>query len=181
MLLSKPVIARFFLPITLLLSLIQSAHADIERSGDIIHLLLPAATLSATALYEPNYQGSWQLIKSVGISRLSVEALKFGIEKTRPDGSDDDSFPSGHTADTFATATFIQQRYGWEWAIPAYAAASFVGYTRINSDQHYVEDVLAGAAIGILSAWYFTEPYQGVKITPIATGQYYGVNINYAF
>ncbi|WP_298772707.1 phosphatase PAP2 family protein [uncultured Shewanella sp.] len=181
MLLSKPVIVRFCFSITLLLGLIQPVQADIERSGDIIHLLLPAATLSATALYEPNYQGSWQLVKSVGVSRLSVEALKFGIDKTRPNGSDDDSFPSGHTADTFATATFIQQRYGWKWAIPAYAAASFVGYTRINSSQHYVEDVLAGAAIGILSAWYFTEPYQGIKITPIATGQYYGVNINYAF
>ncbi|WP_299492644.1 phosphatase PAP2 family protein [uncultured Shewanella sp.] len=165
----------------LLLSSIQFAYADIERSGDIIHLLLPSATLSATFLYEDDHQGSLQLIKSVGVSRLSVEALKFSVDKMRPDGSSDDSFPSGHTADTFATATFIQQRYGWKWAIPAYAAASFVGYSRINSDQHYVEDVLAGAAIGILSAWYFTEPYQGIKITPIATGKYYGVNINYAF
>lgn len=169
-------------PFTLFLTLLcANAHADIERSGDIIHLLLPAAAMSATLVYEEGYQGSLQLIESVGVSRLGVEALKYSIDKTRPDGSDDDSFPSGHTADTFATATFIQQRYGWKWAIPAYAAASYVGYTRINSDQHYVEDVLAGAAIGILSAWYFTESYQGIKLTPIATGKYYGVNINYAF
>ncbi|MCL1122940.1 phosphatase PAP2 family protein [Shewanella surugensis] len=159
----------------------QQAHADIERSGDIIHLLLPAAAMSATLIYEDNYKGSIQLIESVGVSRLSVEALKYSIDKTRPDGSNDDSFPSGHTADTFATATFIQQRYGWKWAIPAYIGASYVGYSRINSDQHYLEDVLAGAAIGILSAWYFTEPYQGIKITPIATGQYYGVSVNYTF
>lgn len=46
------------------------------------------------------------------------------MSKDRPDDSGDDSFPSGHT-DSFMAATFIQQRYGWQYGLPAYVAASW--------------------------------------------------------
>ena len=55
-------------------------------------------------------------------------------------------------------ATFIQQRYGWQYGLPAYVAASYVGYTRVASDQHYLEDVLAGAAIGALAVGILLNP-----------------------
>lgn len=156
-------------PLFLLLILFTTqtlAKSSLEKSGDIVHILLPASAFFSTLIVEDNYQGSWQLVKSGAVSRLAVEGLKFSIDKDRPDGSGDDSFPSGHTADSFAAATFIQQRYGWRWAIPAYIGATFVGYSRVKSDKHYLEDVLAGAAIGILSSVYFTEPYAGITITP---------------
>ncbi len=34
--------------------------------------------------------------------------------------------------------------------VPAYAAASFVAYSRVESREHYPHDVVAGAGIGIL-------------------------------
>jgi len=157
------------------------AKSNLEKSGDILHLLLPASAFGATLIIEDNYQGSWQLIKSGVVSRVAVEGLKYAVDKDRPDDSGDDSFPSGHTADSFAAATFIQQRYGWSWAVPAYLAATFVGYTRVESDKHYVEDVLAGAAIGILSGLYFTEPYSGVTISPVAGNGHYGLNFSGTF
>ncbi len=171
----------FSLLLFLLLAGPVLAKSNLEKSGDIIHLLLPAAALSATLIIEDNYQGSWQLIKSGVISRVAVEGLKFAVDKDRPDDSGDDSFPSGHTADSFAAATFIQQRYGWQWAIPAYLGATFVAYSRVESDQHYVEDVLAGAAIGILSGLYFTEPYSGITISPTANNGYYGLSFSGTF
>ncbi len=70
------------------------------------------------------------------------------------------SFPSGHASAAFSGASFIQKRYGWQYGIPAYLAASFVGYSRVEADQHYVEDVLAGAAIGIISTFIFADSYQ---------------------
>lgn len=157
------------------------AKSSLEKSGDIIHLLLPAAALGATLVIEDDYQGSWQLIKTGVVSRVAVEGLKYAVDKDRPDDSDDDSFPSGHTADSFAAATFIQQRYGWKWAIPAYIGATFVGYSRVESDKHYLEDVLAGAAIGIISGLYFTEPYSGITISPIAKSGHYGINFSGTF
>jgi len=157
------------------------AKSSLEKSGDIVHLLLPAVAFGATLIIEDDFQGSWQLIKSGVVSRVAVEGLKYGIDKDRPDGSGDDSFPSGHTADSFASATFIQQRYGWKWAIPAYVGAIFVGYSRVESDKHFVEDVLAGAAIGIMSGLYFTEPYSGITISPTASSGHYGVNFSGTF
>lgn len=157
------------------------AKSSLEKSGDIMHLLLPATALGATLVIEDDYQGSWQLIKTGVVSRVAVEGLKYAVDKDRPDDSGDDSFPSGHTADSFAAATFIQQRYGWKWGIPAYIGATFVGYTRVDSDKHYVEDVLAGAAIGIISGLYFTEPYSGITISPTAKSGHYGINFSGTF
>jgi hypothetical protein len=161
-----------------------SAKSNLEKSGDIMHFLLPATALGLTLVIEDNedkYQGSWQLIKSGVVSRVAVEGLKFAVDKDRPDGSGDDSFPSGHTADSFASATFIQQRYGWQWGIPAYIGATFVGYSRVKSDKHYLEDVLAGAAIGILAGLYFTEPYSGITISPTANSGHYGLSFSGSF
>lgn len=165
----------------LLISTTTFAKSSLEKSGDILHLLLPATAFGATLVVEDDYQGSWQLIKSGVVSRLTIEGLKFAVDKDRPDGSGDDSFPSGHTGDSFAAATFIQQRYGWKWGIPAYIGATFVGYSRVESDKHYIEDVLAGAAIGIISGLYFTEPYSGITITPTANKGHYGVNFSGTF
>jgi membrane-associated phospholipid phosphatase len=157
------------------------AKSSLEKSGDIIHLLLPATALSATLIIENDYEGSWQLIKTGVVSRLTVEGLKFAVDKDRPDASGNDSFPSGHTADSFAAATFIQQRYGWKWGVPAYITATFVGYSRVESDKHFIEDVIAGAAIGIISGFYFTEPYSGITISPIAVGGHYGLTFSGTF
>lgn len=158
-----------------------AAKSNLEKSGDIVHLLIPASAFGATLIVEDNYQGSWQLVKTGVASRLTVETLKYTVDKDRPDNSGDDSFPSGHTADSFAAATFIQQRYGWKWAIPAYLGATFVGYSRVESDKHYIEDVLMGAAIGIISGVYFTEPYAGVKITPTVNNKQLGVSFSGTF
>lgn len=78
--------------------------------------------------------------------------LKLTISETRPDGSDDKSFPSGHAARAFAGAELVRSEYGWKWGIGAYAVATGVGVLRVTGDHHYVHDVLAGAAVGVLSA-----------------------------
>jgi len=159
-----------------------NAGSDVENSGNVIHVLLPATAFGASLFFEDDYQGVWQLIKSGVTSRIVVEGLKAAITKDRPDNSGDDSFASGHAADSFAASTFIHQRYGLKCAIPAYLAATYVGYTRVESDKHEVEDVLLGAVIGSVSAWYFTERYKGMSIVPVvsSSGQF-GVSVNGKF
>jgi len=165
-----------------LYSTLVSAGSDVENSGNALHLLLPATAFGASLYFEDDYQGVWQLIKSGVTSRLVVEGLKAAITKDRPDGSGDDSFASGHAADSFAASTFIHQCYGLKCAIPAYLAAAYVGYTRVESDKHEVEDVLLGAVIGSVSAWYFTDRYKGMSIAPLftASGQF-GVSLKGQF
>ena len=58
-------------------------------------------------------------------------------------------------------AAFIHKRYGWKYSIPVYVGATFVGYSRVQADKHFVEDVIAGATVGIFSSFYFTKSYKG--------------------
>jgi len=167
-----------------MVAICQGTHADsgLETSGNILHLAIPTAALVSSIIHEPDYDGAIQLVKSVGVSRVAVESLKFAFPNERPDHSGDDAFPSGHSADTFAAATFIQRRYGWRWAVPAYMAALYVGYTRVESDKHENEDVLAGAAIGIASGLIFSDRYSGVSISPVVDAEGgVGVSFNAIF
>lgn len=87
---------------------------------------------------------------------LTTYSLKFAVPEQRPNGGQQ-SFPSGHTASAFMGAEFIRKEYGWGWGTPAYLAASYVGWSRVASDNHWTHDVIAGAAIGILSNHDFGE------------------------
>ena len=78
--------------------------------------------------------------------------LKLTVSEWRPDDSDDRSFPSGHAARAFAGAELVRSEYGCPWGVYAYAVATGVSVLRVAGDHHYVHDVLAGAAVGVLSA-----------------------------
>ncbi len=73
--------------------------------------------------------------------------------------SGDASFPSGHTTQAFAIASVVTANYRDEWWVGpiAYTAAASVGWARMNDDQHYLSDVLFGAAIGTAVGWYVVE------------------------
>ena len=78
-------------------------------------------------------------------------------------------------------ASFIHKRYGFKYSIPAYVASTYVGYSRIDADKHDASDVIAGALIGVLSSYYFVEPYNGFTLAPIAEEGVYGVKFNKKF
>jgi membrane-associated phospholipid phosphatase len=151
------------------------AGDTLETSGDVMAALLPA-TAGITTLALRDYDGSIQLIESSALSLGTALALKYTINERRPNG-EDYSFPSAHGAISFSSAEFIRKRYGWEYGLPAYAAATFVGYTRIESKQHYFHDVLAGAAIGIASSYLFTTPFVDVKVSGEAGPGYSGIRV----
>lgn len=89
---------------------------------------------------------------SVALMAGTVKGLKHTVHRLRPDGSDSDSFPSGHTATAFMTATMLHKEYGWRspwFSIGGYTAAAVAGASRIMNNRHWMSDVVAGAAIGI--------------------------------
>jgi membrane-associated phospholipid phosphatase len=133
------------------------AEDRIETAGDILEITLPVSALSLTFVYKDT-NGTKQFIKSFGTTLGVTYFLKYTIHKKRPNGGEH-SFPSGHTSSSFASAAFIQKRYGWKYGVPAYLAATFVGYSRIECKAHYIEDVLAGALIGITASYLFTKKF----------------------
>ncbi|MGE5612353.1 MAG: phosphatase PAP2 family protein [Bacillota bacterium] len=59
------------------------------------------------------------------------------------------AFPSGHACTAFATAAALAMLLpGWRWGF--YAVAVLVAVERVAENAHYVSDVVAGAALGIL-------------------------------
>jgi membrane-associated phospholipid phosphatase len=155
------------------------ARDGIETSGDILRFVLPAAAAGLTLGYKDS-EGAWEFGKSAALTLGVTYGLKYSIGETRPNGGSQ-SFPSGHASIAFSSAEFMRKRYGWEYGIPAYAVASFVAYSRVESGQHHPHDVIAGAAIGIVSSYIFTKPYKGWKMDLEAGGKYYGIRLTRKF
>ena len=79
-------------------------------------------------------------------------ALKYTVCEMRPDGSRRNSFPSGHSATAFMGAELIRIEYGPWWGLGAYTAATTVALLRVYNCRHWFNDLLGGAAVGVLSA-----------------------------
>lgn len=138
------------------------AVGGVELAGDILEVALPVSA-GGTTLALRDWHGSWQLAESEGLTLGVTYALKYSLNTPRPNGGHH-SFPSEHSSVSFSAAEFLRKRYGWKFGIPAYAAASFVAYSRVESRNHYYYDVMGGAAVGILSSYIFTRPYKGWEI-----------------
>ncbi|CAL66190.1 MULTISPECIES: phosphatase PAP2 family protein [Christiangramia] len=131
----------------------------VQKIGDVILIALPVATLG-TSLIKGDNEGAWQFTKGLLLTEAVTFGLKLGVNKQRPDMSNDNSFPSGHTSTVFHSAGYIHRRYGFKYSIPAYALAGFTAASRIDSKKHDILDVLAGTAIGLGSNLVFTTEYQ---------------------
>ena len=104
----------------------------------------------------------WMVLFSLlGNFLLCNLTLKPLVDRTRPYyvlGYDpvippvgDPSFPSGHTAASFAAATAIYA-IDKRWGIAAYIYAAVMGFSRLYLGVHFPTDVLAGAVVGIVAA-----------------------------
>lgn len=78
--------------------------------------------------------------------------LKNVIYSPRPDGSNNNSFPSGHSALAFMGAELVRMEYGWLWGLGAYTFATAAALMRCYYDRHWLSDLLLGAGLGILGA-----------------------------
>jgi membrane-associated phospholipid phosphatase len=172
----RPPCIALLLLISLLTGTSAQASGGVETAGDVLTGLLPVAAAGLT-LYNRDRDGALQGAGAAAVTLAVTYGLKYTINESRPDGGSH-SFPSAHTSVSFCAAEYLRKRYGWEYGIPAYALASFVAYSRVESDQHYAKDVIAGAAIGIVSSYIFTRPYLGVTVQPAVDAGYYGVRLS---
>jgi hypothetical protein len=126
-------------------------HPGSIAGGFLLQAGIGVATLTvgkASGHSEITSLGS-ELVRAQIVSQGIVQGLKFAVGRSRPDDSDKLSFPSGHTASAFATATVLERRFGWKVGIPAYALGGYIAASRMADNRHHLSDVLVGAAIGI--------------------------------
>jgi len=138
----------------------------------------PAVTMIGMKIGGVKGRSSWDRmlasdVFSVAIMAAAVNALKSTAKEKRPDGSNNKSFPSGHTATAFMAATMMHKEYGltcspW-YSVGAYSVATITGITRELNNKHWMSDVMVGAGIGVLSTefgYYLTDLlFKGKGIT----------------
>ena len=119
------------------------------------------------------------MIRAQILSQAMVQTLKYTVRRERPDGSNNLSFPSGHSASAFATATVLQRYYGWKAGVPAYALGGYVALARMSWNKHHATDVVMGAGIGIASARAVTMSVAKSKFSIGVQPQTGGASINF--
>ena len=130
---------------------------DVRDLGDITQILPGVAAVGLTIGV-----GDWQGLKEFGLAAgtgfVITHGIKETVDKTRPDTSANNSFPSGHTSASVTGAAFIWRRYGPKWGAPASLFAAYTALSRVEGQKHFVDDVISGAAIGLISNWLWTNP-----------------------
>ncbi len=165
-----------------------------SKFGDLMGLLIPNAVYYGsmkTHFYisksEESNLNAQIMFKATLYTQLVTQILKYSTRESRPNRKDRKSFPSGHTSSAFAFASSVGAIHGWEWGIPAYAVATFVGISRMNDNAHWLHDVIGGAAIGIGYGLGITYLYKKEKINsdltiyPILKKDTTGLALNYSF
>ena len=130
-----------------------------HRTLDNYTQIAPAAVMVGMKAAGVESRSSWgrMLLSdafSVALMAGTVQGLKNTTNVMRPDGSDNHSFPSGHTATAFMTATMLNKEYGYKspWiGVGAYSVATATGLMRMANNKHWLSDVLVGAGIGIMA------------------------------
>jgi len=104
----------------------------------------------------------------------------------------DPGFPSSHATLAFSLATVIAQYADRPWAsVAAYGGAGLVGLSRIQQREHFVSDLVAGAAVGIGSARLVLLRHRTLRLgtgrpvdlafTPVWTGDQTGLRARLTF
>ena len=115
-----------------------------NRHADDYLQYLPAAVMLGMKLGGVEGRSSWgRMLTSDAFSALLMGSVVYSLKQTthvmRPDGSNDHSFPSGHTATAFMTATMLTKEYGHKspWiGIGAYSVATATGLMRMANNKH---------------------------------------------
>ena len=89
------------------------------------------------------------MTKATLYSGAVTDITKIIVSEKRPNGGSL-SFPSGHTTTAFAFSSVIMMEHSLPYGIAANAMATFVGFSRMNDNAHYLHDVIAGATVGAM-------------------------------
>lgn len=143
----------------------------ISEWGDFTHSTVPLILLAAIlgfVIRKPSLQRfALVLLLTSLIASATALSLRFTVGRPRPSTEVPDrpywfeasfaysGFPSAHTSNSFATATVIAV-FCPPLALPAYAGASLVGWSRLQINSHRPTDVLGGAVLGTTMALILT-------------------------
>ena len=148
----------------------RSLQGDVETNGLMSKQLANTGNywgltgqflLWGACSFSDNKNEKFQYASSAFLANgLLTYGIKYVVGRERPDKSNKRSFPSGHTSNSFLTATVAQEIYGSTVGVPAYLMATLSGLSRIQDNKHYLSDVIFGATLGIAVGKGFGHVYR---------------------
>jgi membrane-associated phospholipid phosphatase len=131
-----------------------------SKYGDWLGQWIPNLVYSAGMGIAGHYRDPHGYDRSIGMLKATTYAsavttvIKYTAREPRPDDKNTrNSFPSGHTTTAFAFSGYVAAEHGWGWGAPALLGSTFIGYSRINDNRHWLHDVIGGATIGWVYGW----------------------------
>ena len=163
---------------------LTSTQKNIETAGTGLSIALPI--VAAGIAWEKNdVRLGWaQLAAETVLTVGTAYVLKNVIHEERPNGADNQSFPSDTTALAASGSSFLWGRYGWEYGLPATAVTGIVAYSRIQARDHHWYDTVASVGISAAYGYVVTTPFQRrynirTELTPLPGGAFVRLSYNW--
>lgn len=163
--------------VSALLRVSSEAQAANAISGHIVMAAVPVGAL-ATAYFKDDSEGEKQFVHNLLANQLLNSTLRLAFNFTswgeRPNGGDF-GFPSGHVAFAGAGASFLEERYGWQYGVPAWLATGYVAWVRVDNRDHHARDVIAAAALAYGVGKLFVTPENATHLAPVVGPDWVGL------
>ncbi|HJV65261.1 MAG TPA: phosphatase PAP2 family protein [Geomonas sp.] len=160
-----------------LLKATAPAQAANAISGHIVMSAIPVGAF-ALAYLKDDTEGEKQFVRNLLANQLVNSTLRLAFNFTgwgkRPNGGDF-GFPSGHVAFAGAGASFLEERYGWQYGVPAWLATGYVAWVRVDNSDHHARDVIAAAALAYGIGKLFVTPQYATHLAPVIGPEWIGL------
>ena len=134
----------------------QDSRTQMAKWSTVLHFVPSVTDVALPLLGEKADRDYVDVLLTISTAQVTdiilSQTCKYAFKEVRPDGSDTNSFFSGHTSRAFVGAEVIRMEFGNGWGAGAYAVATATGVLRVASDRHYWWDCAAGAGVGIACA-----------------------------
>ena len=175
-----PALRRLVAVVTItfgLLNVTTVARGADDISGHVVMSVIPVTAL-AIAYFRDDVEGEKQWLRNLLANQLLTSAARLGFNYTswgkRPNG-DGYGFPSGHVAFAASGASFLQERYGWEYGVPAWMLTGYVAWVRVDNGNHHWRDVVASSVLAYGVAKLFVTPENATYLAPVIGPDYLGL------
>jgi membrane-associated phospholipid phosphatase len=130
----------------------STADDALDRFADIGRFVLVAGAVAAPVALRRDFRAGFNTLTGIISVYAATKAIKAVWKEPRPDGENNKSFPSEHSAECFAAAVSLERDLGGAIGPAALVLATAVALSRVASGKHHVADVIAGAGLGITAA-----------------------------
>ena len=127
-----------------------------DRFGQLVPNILYVAGMGIAGQYGDTKaaERAIGMFKATAYAISATTILKYTVREPRPNAiHEKNSFPSGHTTSAFSFSGYVAAEHGWGWGSAALLSSTFVAYSRINDNRHFLHDITAGATIGWVYGW----------------------------